>query len=130
MSDSHTQGRLQEIERHVRSLDGTVKVLAAVDRPAVREGIEATFSDPRMVIILRGVQRGLTQQKIADELKARGFTRAQQGFVSTALAQLHDRGFVDRAPKGGYSAVEGWEAFGLDRILRKTLKANKVDDLA
>jgi hypothetical protein len=130
VSDSYTQGRLQEIERHVRSLDGTVRVLAAVDRPAVRKGMEATFSDPRLIIIFRGVQRGLTQQKIADELKARGLPRAQQGFVSTALTQLLDRGFVDRAPKGGYSAVEGWEAFGLNRILRKILKANNVDDIA
>ena len=130
MSDSYTQGRLQEIERHVRSLDGTVRVLAAVDRPAVRKGIESTFSDPRVIIIYRGIQRGFTQQKIADELKARGLPRAQQGFVSETLTRLHDRGFVDRAPKGGYSAVEGWEAFGLSRILRKILKANDIDDIA
>lgn len=105
-------------------------MLAAVDRPAVRKQIEAAFSDARVVIVFRGVQRGLTQQKIADELKSRGFQNATQPFVSQSITQLHDRGFVERAPKGGYSAVEGWNAFDLDRILRKTLKANGVDDLS
>lgn len=129
MSDSYTQGRLQEIERHVRSLDGTVRVLAAVDRPAVSKEIEKTFSDPRMVIVFRGVQRGLTQQEIADELELRGLANAKQPFVSKALTQLQDGGFVERAPKGGYSVVDGWDAFGLARILRKVLKAHDVRDL-
>lgn len=130
MSDSYTQSRLQEIERHVRSLDGTVRVLAAVDRPAVSKEIEKTFSDPRLVIVFRGVQGGRKQQEIADALALRGFPNANQPFVSTALTQLQEAGFVERAPKGGYSVVDGWEAFGLTRILRKLLKANGIDDLA
>ena len=131
MSDPYTQGRLQDIEKHDRSLDGTVKVLASVDRPAVRKQIEQAFADPRMIIVYRGVQEGMNQRQIADHLKARGLTRATQSFVSDALAKLHDRGFVDKAPKGGgYLPVEGWDAFNLNKTLRKMLKAAGVDDLA
>jgi hypothetical protein len=130
VNDRFTQGRLQDIEKHVRSLDGTVRVLASVDRPAVRKQIEQTFADPRVVLVYRGVQRGLKQQEIADELKLRQLPRATQPFVSGILAQLHDRGFVDKAPKGaGYTTVDGWNAFNLDRVLRKLLKAAGVDDL-
>lgn len=130
MSDSYTQGRLQDIEKHVRSLDGTVKVLASVDRPAVKKRIEATFDDPRMIVVYRGVQRGLKQHEIAAELKARDLPQAQQPFVSKALTQLQEQGFVEKAPKGaGYVAVDGWNAFNLERILRKMLKAAGVDDV-
>lgn len=131
MSDPYTQGRLQDIEKHVRSLDETVKVLASVDRPAVRKEIEQAFADPRAIVIYRGVQEGLTQPQIADQLKARGLSNPTQSFVSAALATLHDGGFVDKAPKGaGYIAVEGWEAFNLKKVLRKALKAAGIDDLA
>lgn len=131
MNDRLTQGRLQDIDRHVRSLDGTVRVLASVDRPAVKKRIQQTFADPRMVIVYRGVQRGLKQQEIADELKRRGLPQAQQPFVSKALTLLQDQGFVDKAPKGaGYTVIDGWNAFNLERVLRKVLKAAEVDDLA
>lgn len=131
MSDPYTQGRLQEIEKHVRSLDGTVKVLASVDRPAVRKQIEEAFDDPRMIIVYGGVQEGLTQRQIADQLKARGLPRPAQSFVSDALAKLSDSGFVHKAEKGGrYVLVEGWEAFNLKKTLRKMLKAAGIDDLA
>jgi hypothetical protein len=131
VSDPYTQGRLQDIEKHVRSLDETVKVLASVDRPAVRKQIEQAFADPRVIIVYRGVQEGLTQPQIAGQLKARVLSNPTQSFVSGALANLHDRGFVDKAPKGaGYVAVEGWEKFNLKKTLRKMLKAAGVDDLA
>lgn len=130
MTDEYTQGRLQEIEKHVRSLDGMVKVLAAVDRPAVRKDIEAAFSDPRTVIVFRGVQRGLLQQQMADALRSRGLANPTQGFVSKALTKLHDAGFVERTPKGGYIAVQGWNAFNIEKILKKILKDSDVDDVA
>jgi hypothetical protein len=121
---------LQDIEKHVRSLDGTVKVLASVDRPAVTRRIEHTFDDPRMIVVYRGVQRGLKQHEIATELRVRGLPQAQQPFVSKALTDLQEQGFVEKAAKGaGYVAVEGWNAFNLERILRKKLKAAGVDDL-
>jgi hypothetical protein len=131
VSDPYTQGRLQDIEKHVRSLDETVKVLASVDRAAIRKRIELAFADPRVIIVFRGVQEGLTQPQIAAHLKARDLSNPTQSFVSGALAKLHDLGFVDKAPKGaGYVAVEGWQAFNLKRMLRKGLKAADVDDLA
>lgn len=130
MSDGYTQGRLQEIEKHVRNLDGMVRVLAAVDRPVLRKQIETAFSDPRVVIVFRGVQRGLVQRKIADELRTRGFPSPTQTFVFQTITQLHEAGFVERTQKGGYTAVEAWDAFNIDKILRKVLKANGVDDLA
>lgn len=130
MSDSFAQGRLQDIEKHVRSLDGTVKVLASVDRPAVRKRIEDTFDDPRIIIVYRGVQRGLKQNEVAAELKARGLSAAQQPFVSKALTRLQDQGFVEKAAKGGaFVIVDGWGAFNLERILRKKLRDAGVDDL-
>ncbi len=131
MSDPYTQGRLQDIEKHVRSLDGTVRVLASVDRPAVRKQIAEAFADPRVIIVYRGVQEGLNQRQIAGHLKTRGLSRATQSFVSDALAKLDEHGFVAKAPMGGgYVAVEGWEAFNLAKTLRKMLKAADVDDLA
>lgn len=63
MADDHTQARLQRIEDHLRSLDDRVSVLSAVDSGAAKERIAETFgSDPRTVVIYRGVQAGLTQQ--------------------------------------------------------------------
>src|SRR5205823_13898510 len=66
MADDVNQARLQRIEDHLRSLDARVSVLSAVDSGEVKKRIAATFSDPRMVIIYRGVQAGLTQQQIAE----------------------------------------------------------------
>ena len=130
MNDQFTQARLQDIEKHVRSLDGTVRVLASVDRPAVTRQIKATFADPRTVIVYRGVEQGLKQMEIAQQLKRRGLADANQPFVSKTLAQLHDDGFVEKARKGGgYVPAAGWEAFSLSKTLRKILKAADVDDL-
>jgi len=130
MNDRFTQGRLQDIEKHIRNLDGTVRVLASVDRPAVTQQIKDTFADPRTVIVFRGVERGLKQEEIAKELKRRSLADAHQPFVSKTLTMLHDRGFVDKGRKGGaYAPADGWEAFNLPKTLRKILKAADVDDL-
>lgn len=130
MTDPITQARLQDIEKHVRSLDGTVRVLAAVDRPAVRKQIAEAFADPRAIIVYRGIQEGLTQTEIAGELKARDMSSAAQSFVSSVLAKLDEQGFVVKAAKGGsYVPVDGWEAFNLTKTLRKTLKTAGIDDL-
>lgn len=130
MSGDHTQARLQRIEEHVRSLSATVSVLAAVDSAAAKKRIEDTFGfKPRMVIIYRGVQAGLTQQQIADVLKARELPGTQQR-VSDALTELEKERFIERTPKGRPAAVPGWEPFGLERVLKKTLRASGVADLS
>ena len=129
--NDHTLGELQDIRKHLRSLDGTVRILASADRPAIRRQIEETFADPRMVIVYRGVERGLNQMETAQELKRRGFSDANQPFVSTARAALQERDFIEKAPSGGgYVPVDGWKPFNLERALRRILKAAGVDDLA
>src|SRR5205823_5249237 len=122
MSSDHTQARLQRIEKDVRDLSATVSVLAAVDDGAAKQRIADTFgSDPRTVIIYRGVQRGLTQQEIADLLKERGLPLATQPRVSETLDVLEQRRFIERAPKGVRNILPGWDKFGLERTLKKTL---------
>lgn len=130
MTDPITQARLQDIEKHVRNLDGTVRVLASVDRPAVRQQIAEAFADPRVIVIYRGIQEGMNQRDIAAELKKRGMSRATQSFVSEVLAKLDEQGFVVKAAKGGsYVPVDGWEAFNLTKALRKILKTSGIDDV-
>ena len=130
MSGDQLQARMQRIEDHVRNLDQKVSVLSAVDGDAAKARIVDTFgSNPRMVIIYRGIQAGLTQQKIAEALRARGLPGAQRPRVSLAFTELTELGFVERTPKGGFVAIEGWNSFGLDRVLRRTLRSNHVDDL-
>lgn len=131
MADDHTQARLQRIEDHLRRLDQTVSVLSAVDSNGAKEWIADTFgSNPRMVIIYRGVQLSLTQQQIADALRARGLPGAQQARVSNACNELVDRRFLERTPKGGFLIVEGWNSFGLERFFKRTLRESDVDDLS
>jgi hypothetical protein len=126
----HTQARLQRIEEDVRSLNARYRVLAAVDDTAVRERIADTFGDdPRMAIIYRGVQRGLTQQEIAAALAERKLPLATQQRVSESLGALVDGGFVTRKPKGPFAPAEGWDDFGLERTIKATLKKHKVRDL-
>ncbi len=130
MSSDHTQARLQRIEKDVRELAATVSVLAAVDDGAAKQRIQDTFgSDPRVVIIYRGVQKEMTQQEIANALKERNLPGATQPRVSETLDYLEQRRFIDRAPKGARNVVLGWDKFGLERVLRKTLKTNDVADL-
>lgn len=130
MPDDVNQARLQRIENHLRSLDARVSVLSAVDSGAAKQRIADTFSDPRTAIIYRGVQAGFTQQRIADVLKERNLPRPQQQRVSDALDELVELGFIARTKKGRFVVVDGWDEFGLDRVLKKTLRASKVDDLA
>jgi hypothetical protein len=131
MSGDHTQARLQRIEKDVRNLSATVSVLAAVDSGAAKKRIQETFgTDPRMVIVYRGVQRGMTQQQIADAAKARGLPAATQPRISEALDVLEEQRFIERAPRGQRNVLPGWEAFGLERVLKRTLKTHNVDDLS
>lgn len=130
MADDVNQARLQRIEDHLRSLDARVSVLSAVDSGAAKQRIADTFSDPRTAIIYRGVQVGFTQRRIADALKERNLPRPQQQRVSDALDELVELGFIARTKKGRFVVVDGWDAFGLDRALKKTLRTSKVDDLA
>lgn len=129
MSGDIDQARLQRIEDHLRSLDARVSVLSAVDSGAAKQRIADTFSDPRSVIIYRGVARGLTQQQIADALRERDLPQALQQRVSDSLEELVDLGFIGRTKKGKFVVVDGWDAFGLDRVLKKTLRTNKIADL-
>jgi hypothetical protein len=129
MPDDVNQARLQRIEDHLRSLDARVSVISAVDSGAAKKRIAETFSDPRTVIIYRGVAKGLTQQQIAHTLKARDLPQAQQQRVSDSLDELVELGFIERTKKGRFVVAKGWDAFGLDRVLKKTLRTSKIADL-
>jgi hypothetical protein len=131
MSSDQTQARLQRIEKDVRDLTATVSVLAAVDDGPAKQRIEDTFgSNPRMVIIYRGVQIDMTQQEIANALKERQLPGATQPRVSESLDELERQRFIERSPKGKPYALPGWDKFGLRRFLKKTLKTHGVDDLS
>jgi hypothetical protein len=125
----HIHARLQRIEERVANLDDTVAILARVDDAQAKQRIQETFAaDPSMVIIYRGVEKGLSQKQIAAELRTRKLLRADQADVSRACAVLDDKGFVKRGRKG-YEVREGWESFGIDRALKQILKAKKVPPL-
>ena len=130
MADDVNQARLQRIEDHLRSLDARVSVLSAVDSGAAKKRIADTFgTDARAVIIYRGVEKDLTQQQIATALKQRALPQAQQQRVSDTLDDLVELGFIERTNKGRFIVADGWNNFGLDRVLKKTLRTSKVNDL-
>lgn len=129
MSADQDQARLQEIEAHLRSLDEQVSVLSAVGDAAAKQRVADTFGDPRTVIIYRGVQRSMTQEHIAAELKARDLPGAQQPRVSETLTKLEELGFVKRRPDASFHPHNGWCHFGLERTLKKTLRTKKIADL-
>jgi hypothetical protein len=129
MAGDVNQARLQRIEDHLRSLDARVSVLSAVDSGDVKKRIAGTFSDPRTAIIYRGVGKGLTQQQIANALKERNLPQALQQRVSDSLDELVELGFIARTKKGRFVLVDGWDEFGLDRVLKKTFRTSKVADL-
>lgn len=128
MSADELQARIQRIEADVRGLRETVSVLAAVDSGTAKKLIKETFSDPRTVIIFRGIQKGMTQAQIAAALKERGLkTNAQQQQVSKTIRDLEDLGFVEKSKKEKYVPKSGWESFGLEKLLRKTLRDAKIE---
>jgi hypothetical protein len=131
MSGDQLQARMQRIEADVRGLHEKVAVLAAVDSGAARKRIADTFSDPRTVIIYRGIQAGKTQKEIAEALVERGLTKgAQQQQVSTTTRKLEDLGFVEQTAKRKYVPTPGWDSFGLDKVLRRVLRDAKVNGLS
>lgn len=131
MSSDHTQARLQRMEDHLRNLDERVSVLSAVDGDAAKARIANTFgSDARMAIIYRGIQAGLTQREIAKALRDRKLPGAQQARVSNAFDDLDELGFITRPPKGKAIPVQGWESFGLERVLKKTIRDAGVTELS
>ncbi len=107
-----------------------VSVLAAVDSREAKALIEETFASPRNVVIFRGIQRGMTQAQIATALKERDLKKnAQQPQVSKTICHLEDLGFVEKTPKGTYVPKAGWDSFGLEKTLRKTLRSAGLNDL-
>lgn len=107
-----------------------MSVLSVVgDAAEAKRRIADTFGDARTVIIYRGVQHGMNQAQIVQALKERDLPRAQQQRVSDSLRELDDGMFIRRTPTG-YQRHEGWDEFGLERTLKKTLRDAKVDDLA
>jgi hypothetical protein len=123
------QARLQEIEKHLRNLDERVSVLSAVDGSRAKQVIAETFKDPRTVIIYRGVQRGKTQQQIAAALRERSLPQALQQRVSDTFSHLEDLGFLRRRPDKAFDIVQGWDDFGLEKVMRKTLLRDNIADL-
>lgn len=130
MSSDELQARIQRIEEDVRGLHDVVAVLAAADSHAVKQAIRDVFSDPRAVIIYRGIQRGMTQTEIGAALKARGLRNYFQQDVSKTVGLLEDRGFVEKPPKGPHVARTGWNKYGLEKVLRKTLRDAGIDELS
>jgi hypothetical protein len=128
MSSDHTQVRLQRIEEHLESLDDAVAVLGSVDDAGAKAKIARVFADPRIVLVYRGVQRGLNQSETAATLKDRGLLYADQGSVSRAREQLLDENFLKRDGKK-VVVQKGWEQFGIEKALKKILKKADVRDL-
>lgn len=104
MSSDHTQVRLQRMEERLANLDDTVAVLASVDSAGAKKKIARVFADPRIVLVYRGVQRGLNQPQTAAALKDRGLPYADQGSVSRARETLIDEQFLKR--DGGMVVVQ------------------------
>jgi hypothetical protein len=129
VSNGQDQARLQEIEKHLRSLDERVSVLSAVDGGRAKQVIAETFKDPRAVIIYRGVQLGKTQQQIAAALRERALPQALQQRVSDTFSQMEDLGFLRRRRDKAFDIVQGWDDFGLEKVMRKTLLRDNIADL-
>jgi hypothetical protein len=130
MTNEHNQSRLQRIEGHLRNLDQRVSVISVVEDESVKKRIMETFANnPRMVITLRGVRSGLAQMQIAEALKVRNLPGSEQPRVSESIGVLEERGFLRKLAKGSYVPVEGWDHFGLEKVLKKVLKDHRVDDL-
>ena len=129
MSGDELQARVQRIEADVRGLHETVDVLAVVGGDGAKKLIRDVFSDARTVIIFRGIQKGKTQLEIAAALKERGLKKYFQPDVSRTVAMLEDNGFVEKPPRGSHVVRMGWNKYGLERMLKKTLRDAQVDDL-
>jgi hypothetical protein len=127
-SDDHVQADIQRIAKRVQSLDETVAILSRMS--GAKQQITDLFSgNPRLVIIYRGIQKGLTQTAIAKLLRDRNLPGADQGDVSRAYPTLDEAGFIRGGPQKKWVTTGGWEPFGLERILKKTLKDAGVDDV-
>lgn len=123
--DDHMQARVQRIEADVH---GLYRMLSITDGDKVRSLLKATFADPRTCIIFRGVQAGMSQPKIAEQLKSRAMKQPEQQRVSDTLKELDEVGLVNRSEKGRYVAAGGLHQFGLDRIIAATLRKAKIPD--
>lgn len=106
-------------------------MLSAMEAPAIKAKIAEIFSDPRTVIIYRGIERGLTQKNIAAALQERGLPGALQQRVSDTFDELVEADFVKRAPKNSYVIRDktALDDLGLERTLKKTLRQANIDDL-
>jgi hypothetical protein len=129
VTSDQLEARIQRIEEDLRSLHDVVAVLAAANPDAVKQVIRNVFSDPRTVIIYRGIQQGRTQTEIGVALKDRGLKKYFQQDVSKTVGILEDKGFVEKPPKGGHVTRAGWNKYGLEKFLRKTLRDAGIDDL-
>lgn len=130
MSTDHTQVRLQRIERDVARIDDKVGILLTLGDERAKQRIADTFgNDLSMIVIYQGVKQRLSQKQIADALRLRSLTRADQGDVSRACAVLEEKGFLKGGPRGGYAIADGWDHFGIDKTLKQTLRRNKVESL-
>jgi hypothetical protein len=127
----HSHGHTQRIESHVRDSNNRDSVLAALEkRDIARKRIADTFgSDPSVVIVYLGLQRGMTQPEIAAALKDRGLKGGSQPQVSLAEAKLEEAGFLRQPPKGRRVVQGGWEEFGLNRALGKILRDRGIPKL-
>lgn len=119
------QARVQRIEADVH---GLYRMLSITDGDKVRSLLKATFADPRTCLIFRGVQAGLSQPRIAEQLKKEGMKQPEQQRVSDTLKELDEVGLVNRTEKGRYVAAGGLHQFGLDRIIAATLRKAKIAD--
>jgi hypothetical protein len=131
VSADHSHGHSQRIEAHLRDVNHRGSVLAVLEtRAAAKKRIADTFgSNPSLVIVYLGRQKGMTQPEVVRELKGRNLPGGSQPQVSVAEAKLEEAGFLMQPPKGRRVVLEGWEEFGLNRALNKILNDHRVPKL-
>jgi hypothetical protein len=124
-------GQRQQIESDLRDVNQRGSVLAALEKAeAAKIRIAQTFGqNPARVIVYLGLKRGMTQGEVVQALKDRGLPGASQASVSRAEAALEEAGFLVQPPQGRRQIREGWEEFGLSRVLAKVLKDGGVAKL-
>lgn len=132
MTAERSSSHDQRSAAHLRNLDHRDSVLAGIEKAGgAKRRIVETFGDrPDLAIVWLGVDKGLSQRRIADELGARGLQGATQTSVYRSIAALDDAWFLRKPPKGPHVVRPGWEEeFNIKRELRRILKKHRVEPL-
>jgi hypothetical protein len=106
--------------------------LVGIEKSAdAKRRITETFAErPDLAIVWLGIDKGLSQRKIAEEMAARDLPGANQTSVYRSIATLEDAWFIRKPPKGPHVVRPGWEdEFNIKRDLRRILKKHGVEPL-